>query len=74
MILRFFLFLLIFFVVIRFVLRFLLPVFKITRMTHQKMNEMKKQMDHMQGNPGSGAKTRQKKQVEGDYIEFEEVK
>lgn len=68
--LRFVLFLLIIFLVIRFMMRFLLPVFKITRMTHQKMNEMKKQMDQMQHNTGK----RSGKHIEGDFIEYEEIK
>ncbi len=67
---RFVLFLLILFLVIRFMMRFLLPVFKITRMTHQKMNEIKKQMDHMQHNAGK----RSGKHIDGDFIEYEEVK
>lgn len=68
--LRFVLFLLIIFLLIRFMMRFLLPVFKITRMTHQKMNEMKKQMDQMQHNTGK----RSGKHIDGDFIEYEEIK
>jgi signal transduction histidine kinase len=75
MIFRFVLFLLVFILLIRFVMRFILPVMKMTRMTHQHMNDMKKKMDEMKqgsysGNPSPG----QKKQVDGDYIDYEEVK
>lgn len=73
MIFRFVLFLLIVFLIIRFMMRFLLPVFKITRMTHQKMNDIKKQMDYMQQSNAGGNK-RAGKHIEGDFIDYEEVK
>lgn len=69
MIVRFVVFLVILFLVLRFVMRFILPIMKMTRMTHQHMNDMRKKMDEMQ--QGS---SRQAKKVEGDYIDYEEVK
>lgn len=69
MIVRFVVFLVILFLVLRFVMRFILPIMKMTRMTHQHMNDMRKKMDEMQQG-GS----RQTKKVEGDYIDYEEVK
>ncbi len=72
MLFRIFLFLLLLFLIIRFVMRFLFPVLKLTRMTHQKMNEMKQQMDNM-GNTSRPAAAKPKK-LEGDYIDYEEVK
>lgn len=72
MIFRFVLFLFILFLIIRFLMRFLLPVFKITRMTHQKMNEIKKQMDYMQQNNGNNK--RAGKHIDGDFIDYEEIK
>lgn len=70
MIFKFILFLVILYMLVRFVMRFLLPVLKITRMTHQQMNDMRRRMDEMQG----GKSPRQQKRVDGDYIDYEEVK
>ncbi len=50
-------------------MRFLLPIMKMTRMTHQHMNDMRKKMDEMQQ-----PKARPAKRVDGDYIDYEEVK
>lgn len=72
MILRFVLFLVILFLVIRFVMRFLLPIMKVTRMTHQHMNDMRKKMEEMQ--QGNSTGPQQHKRVDGDYIDYEEVK
>jgi len=69
MLFRIFLFLLLLFLILRFVMRFLLPVMKLTRMTHQKMNEMKTKMDQNATN-----EQQQRRKIEGDYIEYEEVK
>lgn len=70
MIFRFVLFLLVLFLAIRFIMRFLLPIMKITRMTHQQMNDMKRKMDDIHHNQHQS----KQKQVEGDYIEYEEIK
>jgi signal transduction histidine kinase len=43
---------------------------KMTRMTHQHMNDMRKKMDEMQ----QGNTSRTAKRVDGDYIDYEEVK
>lgn len=70
---KFVLFLIIFFFIIRFVLRFIMPVIKMTRMTQYQMNEIKKKMEGMQ-QQGPVNPNQQRKQVDGDYIEYEEVK
>ncbi|MFA6057629.1 MAG: hypothetical protein WC756_05495 [Taibaiella sp.] len=70
MIFRFVLFLFILFLVIRFVMRFVLPIMKMTRMTHQHMNDMRKKVDEMQ----QQQTTQKHKRVDGDYIDYEEVK
>lgn len=41
-------------------------------MTHQKMNEIKKQMDYMQQNNGNNP--RAGKRIDGDFIDYEEIK
>ena len=51
-------------------MRFLLPIMKMTRMTHQHMNDMRKKMDEMQ----QGSTPHTAKRVDGDYIDYEEVK
>lgn len=57
----------------RFVLRFLFPVFQITRMTQSKLREMQEQMENMQRQ--EQAKPQPNNRVkEGDYIDYEEVK
>lgn len=53
-------------------MRFLLPIMKVTRMTHQHMNDMRKKMEEMQ--QGNSTRPQQHKRVDGDYIDYEEVK
>lgn len=54
-----------------FFLRFVLPILKLTRMTHQKMNELKKQMNQGQNKTDP---ERPYRKGEGEYIDYEEVK
>lgn len=58
--------------VLRFLARVVLPIFHITSMTQQKMKEMQKQMEEMQRTNAQPKKNT--RQVEGDYIDYEEVK
>jgi hypothetical protein len=51
-------------------MRFVLPIMKMTRMTHQHMNDMRKKVDEMQ----QQQTTQKHKRVDGDYIDYEEVK
>jgi hypothetical protein len=74
MTIKFFLFLLIAFFFIRFVLRFLLPVFKLTKMTHSHLNNLREKVDHLQQNQHQQPKSRPQAKVDGEYIEYEEVK
>ena len=64
-------FLLIFSLLVRFVLRFLIPVSQMTRMTKQRLNEIQQKMDAANRHADKLNKT---KRVEEDYIDFEEVK
>jgi membrane protein insertase Oxa1/YidC/SpoIIIJ len=64
-----------FYIMFRFVTRFLLPVIKVTRTASAKMREMQAQMEQMQqkaNNPAPSPK--QPKVQEGDYIDYEEIK
>jgi len=69
MIFRFVLFLIVLYLVIRFVMRFLLPVMKLTSMTHSHMKDMRNKMNEMQQRQHTPPK-----RVDGDYIDYEEVK
>lgn len=51
-------------------LRIILPVFKLTRMTHQKMNEMQQQMNQQKNHQFQRRKDRE---IDGEYIDYEEV-
>lgn len=65
----------IFYILFRFVTRFLLPVLRVTRVASTRMREMQQQMEDMQAkanNPGPAAS--KPKPVEGDYIDYEEIK
>ncbi len=68
------------FFVIRFIIRIIVPILRVTKMTHAKMNEMKNAMEQMQQNQGSQKKyqhataTVQNHKIDGEYIDFEEVK
>lgn len=50
-------------------MRFILPIMKMTRMTHSHMNDMRKKMEEMQHQAKAPPK-----RVDGDYIDYEEVK
>lgn len=73
MILRFILWSILLTIIFRFIVRFLFPLFNITRAVTQKMRDMQSQMDHLnqqqqqQKNPAATPK-------QGEYIEYEEVK
>lgn len=65
------------FFLIRFVLKIVLPIFRVTKMTHAKMNEMKHAMQNMAQQQEQHFNQQQKvsqKKVDAEYIEFEEVK
>jgi len=65
---RIILFAVIVYMVYRFATRYLAPILKITRMTHSHMNDMRRKMEHME------QQQQHKKRVDGDYIDYEEVK
>ena len=69
---KMFVLLLVIFFLVRFILKFLLPVIRVVRTTQMHMADMKKKMDHMQ--ESKAAPQRPAKSVDGEYIEYEEVK
>ncbi|MCD6063726.1 MAG: hypothetical protein K0R82_1637 [Flavipsychrobacter sp.] len=77
MILKFIIWSIIISLVLRFVMRFLFPVI-ITKVATDKLAQMQKQMEDMQRQANTNAQPKSApkapKQVDGDYIEYEEVK
>lgn len=72
MIFKILIFLLVIGLILRFFLRFLLPVAAVTRMTHQRIKDINNQYENLQKN---SAKTVNKsKQIDEDYIDYEEIK
>jgi len=63
-------------VIFRFISRFILPILGMTNMAQQKLNEMQKQMEEMQRKQqqAQANTTKKAQQVDGDYIDYEEVK
>lgn len=59
--------------VFRFISSFLLPIFHITRAAQNKMREMQEQMNAMQQEQ-QHKKPSNEKSIEGDYIDYEEIK
>lgn len=56
----------------RIITRFILPILNMSRMVHQKMDAFKKQVDDMQQRPAK--EERSKPRIEGEYIDYEEIK
>ncbi|MFT4061980.1 MAG: hypothetical protein QM642_06450 [Edaphocola sp.] len=71
MLVRFFLFLLILFFAARFIMRVVLPIMRVTSMTHKKVSDLQRQMNNMQSQEQNNNAS---KKIDGDYIDYEEVK
>ena len=76
MILKFIIWSIVLTLILRFVMRVVLPIFTMTRMAQDKMAQMQKQMQDMyeQQNRQQPATPKVSKRVDGDYIDYEEVK
>lgn len=68
---RIILFAIVVYMIVKFVRRFLMPIMKITRMTHNHMNDMRQKMEQMEQQQNN---QHQSRRVDGDYIDYEEVK
>lgn len=55
-------------VILRFVLKYILPIAKITKGMRQHMNNIQDQMNQQ------AAQQEQRKKVDGEFIDYEEVK
>jgi hypothetical protein len=71
---RYIIYPLLFFFLYRFLVRFLIPLFQVTRVASQRMREMQSQMENMEQKSNASSTTHTPRQVDGDYIEYEEVK
>ncbi len=77
MFLKFIIFLFVVGIILRFVMKFLMPVFQVSRMAHRQMTDMKKKMDEMQQKKNSFEPKKQQSRdtkLDGEYIDYEEVK
>lgn len=57
------------FFIVRFVMRFLVPLARLVQMTHRGISEVKQKINQQRNTPRSAPR-----QVEGEYIDYEEVK
>lgn len=73
---KYILYFILFFYLFRFIRRFLLPLFYVTRQTGVHMRRMQEQMNNMQQKQQAPQPPRREKprQVDGTYIDYEEVK
>jgi len=58
----------------RFFTRFILPIAKMTRTAKEQMQRMQQQMQDMQQQQPSSRPSAANRHIDGDYIEYEEVK
>lgn len=73
MIFRVVLLALIFFFIARFVMRYLLPILRVTRVARDRMQEMQERMESMQQNEQKRSEQK-RNTIDGEYIDYEEVK
>ena len=62
--------------VFRFIARFVFPILKITRVTHDRLRQMQREMENMQRRQGQQQtpEVGRNKPKEEEYIEYEEIK
>lgn len=66
---------LVLFFIARFVLRFVLPVIRVTRQAQSSINDLRSRMEAMQQQqPSAQPDNKQRPAVDGEYIDYEEVK
>lgn len=73
MLLRFITWALVIYFLLRFISRFVLPVFKITKMTSDRLRDMQRQMEDMDKKVNNNSRQRPSVK-EGDYVDYEEIK
>lgn len=60
--------------IFRFIIKYVAPIFQMTRMAQSRMKQMQDQMEQMQQKEQPKKNTSQAKAVDGEYIDYEEVK
>ena len=67
---------LIFWVIFRVVVKYIIPIFRMTRAASAQMRQMQEQMNNMQNNnrPQAAPTVKSSSAKEGDYIDYEEVR
>jgi len=71
---RLLLYLLLGIILYRFIVRFLLPLFQITKMTGSQLRRMQREMEEMQQRADGREQRPAKETKRGDYIDYEEIK
>lgn len=63
-------------VILRFISRFLLPVLGMTQMAQKQMQDLQRQMEEMQKRQqqAQANASKPKQELDGDYIDYEDVK
>ena len=68
-------FLILLFFIARFIWRYILPIVRLMRNAHRKMNEMNQQMNNSNRNNHSPSQSKSSlRNDQGEYIDYEEVK
>jgi hypothetical protein len=77
MLFRYIIWTIIFYLLIRFIFNFIIPLFRASRQMREQIRsfQQKQPQDQFEANPAPKAtETRQPKKAKGDYIDFEELK
>lgn len=60
------------FLIIRFVIKYIVPIFQMTRMAKEKLGQMQQNMEDMQRRQSRPESSQGS--IDGEYIDYEEVK
>ncbi len=64
--------LIIVFLIFRFVIKYIVPIFQMTRVAKEKLSQMQENMEDMQRKQNKSGNTQ--RNIDGEYIDYEEVK
>lgn len=67
-------FLLIVAVILRFLMRYVMPIFQMSKMAHRQLNDMRRKMEEMQQQQASATGNKKQKKIDEEYIDYEEIK
>ena len=60
------------FLIFRFVIKYIVPIFQMTRMAKDKLSQMQQNMEDMHRKQGRAESSQ--RSVDGEYIDYEEIK